>query len=143
MNELSPLAGPAPTRYQLDFYYRPKSHETIIDVTLERILQADGSFLWAIRESINCLSKKGEWVREASTTRGNKNFIKRCRWSSAEVAVAFYREKNIKSHGEMRVREEMEWLENQAGKKELNPDGEKRLAFMRELIAEMDARRQV
>lgn len=59
-------------------------------VTLDRVPQREGMPLWAIRESGACLNKQGEWELEPMPSSRTKAFFRRCRWKSAEVALAFW-----------------------------------------------------
>lgn len=59
-------------------------------VTMDRVPQREGPPLWAIRESGACLNKQGEWELEPMPSSRTKAFFKRCRWKSAEAALAFW-----------------------------------------------------
>jgi hypothetical protein len=45
---------------------------------------------WAIRSITGCLNKNGEWEYEPSPSNRDEEFLKRCRWDSAEEALEFW-----------------------------------------------------
>lgn len=64
------------------------------DTTLDAAKQMDGSILWAIRQDGNCFNKQGEWEYEPTPSSRDENFFQRCRFGSAEAAVACWRKFN-------------------------------------------------
>lgn len=65
-----------------------------IETTLERVgRRPNEPDRWAIREFSHCLNKAGKWEYEPSPSERDEAFLKRCRWDSAEEALAFWIEK--------------------------------------------------
>lgn len=59
------------------------------DGVIERCLQRDGSFKWAVRRSPGvCMTQDGEWEFEPMPSSRDADFMARCRYESAEVAYA-------------------------------------------------------
>lgn len=81
--------------YQLD-----EGEMGVIDVRLERVGQREDDDLWAIRDKGFCLNKLGEWEYEPQPSSRSAAFIRRCRWKSADDALAFWRKKGCKSRFE-------------------------------------------
>lgn len=78
--------------YQLD-----EGEMGVIDVRLERVGQREDDDLWAIREKGFCLNRAGNWEYEPMPSSRSVAFIRRCRWPSAEDALAFWRKNGCKS----------------------------------------------
>ena len=56
--------------------------------TVERTMQRDGSFLWAVRDGFeNCLSKSGEWDYEPFPSSRTEEWLDQHRFSSAREAI--------------------------------------------------------
>lgn len=70
--------------------YQLEEWKDIIDVRLERMVQSDGSELWAIREKGYCLNVNGEWEYEPLPSSRDQRFFKRCRFKTLEQAVSFW-----------------------------------------------------
>ncbi len=52
---------------------------------------------WAIRDHGACLNKKGEWEYEPMPSSRDDAFFERCRWDSAEEALAFWQSSGVRS----------------------------------------------
>lgn len=57
---------------------------------IERCSLRDGSFRWAIRRSMGCMNKLGEWEHEPMPSNRDAEFMARCRFESAEIAYAVW-----------------------------------------------------
>ncbi len=55
---------------------------------VQRMRQISGPPLWAVRHKGNCLNKSSEWEWEPMPSSRDDNFIARCRFASAEEAIA-------------------------------------------------------
>jgi hypothetical protein len=65
-------------------------------VTLEAVYGFDGK-RWAVREAEMCLNKSGGWEWEPQPSSRDDEFYARCRWATAEEALAFWRERGCAS----------------------------------------------
>lgn len=58
------------------------------ELRIERYLQRDGSFKWAVRRLItHALNKQGEWEYEPQPSDREDDFMERCRFDSARAAI--------------------------------------------------------
>ena len=57
------------------------------ELRIERCLQRDGSFKWAVRLRGDVLNKQGEWEFEPRHSGRDDGFIERCRFDSARAAI--------------------------------------------------------
>ena len=64
----------------------------VADVVLRRMPQRDGPDKWAILDHAACLDRDGDWVIQPQPSSRDEAFIRRCRFDSAEEALAFWRE---------------------------------------------------
>lgn len=71
-------------------------------IVLEAVEQRDGTSKWAIRQGGNCLGRQGEWEYEPSPSSRDEEFFQRCRFGSAEAAVACWRKFNRHPNAELR-----------------------------------------
>src|SRR5690606_16891884 len=56
--------------------------------TVERTMQRDGSFLWAVRDGLKkCLSKSGEWDYEPFPSSRTEEWLDQHRFSTAQEAI--------------------------------------------------------
>lgn len=69
-------------------YVLPSGRDDANPVTLERVGQLDGPDRWAIRWSRYCLTRKGKWEYESMPSSRTKTFFARCRFATAEAALA-------------------------------------------------------
>ena len=53
---------------------------------IERVSQRDGTYKWAVRFFGDCLNSNGEYEEEFSPSNRTDDFMKRCRFDSAESA---------------------------------------------------------
>lgn len=68
-----------------------------ICVTIDLCHGMNGVKRWAIRDGRYCLNKDGEWEFEPMPSSRDDAFYKRCRWNTAEKALAFWRKGKHKS----------------------------------------------
>ena len=132
-----------PTAYQLDYFRNDKTGEIIINVTLERVAQRDGSFLWAIREGHQCLSKDGQWIYDRQSK--TDDFIESCRFASQIAAAMFWRDGKYRSEAEFAVRQELKICTERLQLKtplalRLRQQDIYRVEWLRELIPQIEAR---
>lgn len=65
------------------------------DLCVERVEQRDGSFMWAVRNLMReVLNKDGQWEWEPMPSGRDKHFLDRCRFATAEGAIAVARSKS-------------------------------------------------
>jgi hypothetical protein len=82
----APIAGAEPCAYAIDD-----------DTRVEAARQKDGSVLWAVRRFGDCMSRAGEWEHEPLPSSRHDAFIARCRFPSAEAAIAAARGIGVRS----------------------------------------------
>jgi hypothetical protein len=58
------------------------------DFFIEQVRQSGGGVLWAVRRNGNCLNKAGEFEWEPMPSHRDDGFLARCRFETAEVAIA-------------------------------------------------------
>lgn len=58
------------------------------EVLIQRSRQIEGPALWAVRFNGSVLNKQGEWEWEPMPSSRDDEFLARCRWDSAEEAIA-------------------------------------------------------
>lgn len=56
------------------------------DVKIERVEQLDGTYKWAVRRGALCLGNLGEYEYEPMPSARGDEFLRRCRFDSAEQA---------------------------------------------------------
>lgn len=61
-------------------------------VTLEKVLQRDGRFLYAIRKRGFVLNKRGRWEYEPNPSSRTDAFLQRCRFKTVPAALAAWAE---------------------------------------------------
>ena len=81
-----------PIQYQLEY-----DEANCIHVTLDMCHGMYGVKRWAIRDSGACLNKNNEWEWEPLPSSRDDEFYARCRWDTAENALAFWRQGKHKS----------------------------------------------
>ncbi|MBC8737176.1 hypothetical protein F6X40_10185 [Paraburkholderia sp. UCT31] len=59
-------------------------------ILLERVSARGGSFSWKVSRANDVLNRDGEWEWEPSPSGRTAEFLARCRFGSAEDALAFY-----------------------------------------------------
>ena len=69
--------------------YILKSME-ISDITLDMVKGREHKTRWSIKCRGECLNKNNEWEYEPLPSSRDEAFYNRCRWDSAEEAVAFW-----------------------------------------------------
>lgn len=57
-------------------------------ITIDRTQQIDGSYLWKAKRGSDCLNKGGEWEYDPLPSSRDDAFLARCRFSTAEEAIA-------------------------------------------------------
>jgi hypothetical protein len=57
------------------------------DVTVQRVKQRDGTYLWAVRSGACCLNSSGEWEEEPMPSNRDVAFLSRCRFATADAAI--------------------------------------------------------
>ena len=57
-------------------------------IRIQRARQADGPDRWKVARGSYCLSKRGDWVYEPLPSSRTDAFLKRCRFDSADEAIA-------------------------------------------------------
>lgn len=89
MIDLEPIA------YQLD-------HDEFCHIDVQLVLKRGryGVKRWAIVEMGACLNKSGEWEEEPLPSHRSDEFYARCRWATAEEALAFWRSGRYESRFE-------------------------------------------
>jgi hypothetical protein len=70
------------TTYELAF-----DAERGISTELVRMRQRDGSILWAVRCLGEVLNHRGEWEHEPLPSSRDGDFMRRCRFASADLAI--------------------------------------------------------
>ena len=73
------------------------SWPTFANVVLQRRPQRTGSNLWAIVDHGACLDKEGSWIIEPQPSSRTDAFLARCRFDSAEEALALWTEGGFQS----------------------------------------------
>ena len=71
-------------------YVLPSGRDDAFPVTLERVGQLDGPDRWAIRWGGMCLTQSGKWEHERLPSSRTKAFFNRCRFATAEDALAVW-----------------------------------------------------
>ncbi len=70
----------------------------VADVTLRRMPQREGPDLWAIFDHSDvCLNKRGQWEFQPMPSSRTDAFLRRCRFDSAEAALAFWNKHSLRS----------------------------------------------
>lgn len=57
-------------------------------IAIERTSQMDGSYLWKAKRGSDCLNKSGEWEYEPQPSSRDDEFMTRCRFATANEAIA-------------------------------------------------------
>lgn len=73
------------------------SWPVVADVILRRMPQREGSDKWAIFDRGACLDKDGDWVFQPLPSSRDDEFMRSCRFDSAEEALAFWKEGDFAS----------------------------------------------
>lgn len=74
-------AGAVISAYALDL--SPRS-----SIKVERVLKREGPATWAVRLDGDCLNRQGEWEWEPMPSGRDEDFLARCRFDTAEEAIA-------------------------------------------------------
>lgn len=68
------------------------SRSLVANVVLRRMPQVEGLDKWAIFDHGACLDKDGDWIFQPLPSSRDDEFMRSCRFDSAEEALAFWRE---------------------------------------------------
>lgn len=71
----------------IDAYAIPTKVALGAETKIQRTRQLDGSTLWKVSRSGECLNKSGEWEWEPMPSGRDDEFLARCRFASAQEAI--------------------------------------------------------
>lgn len=79
----------APAGFVVSQYlWEHSSEDGAAPVTVERLINRDGTTCWAIRSQGNCMARDGTWESEPTPSSRDHAFLMRCRFACAEDAFA-------------------------------------------------------